>query len=637
MPKPDNDGRIDIRKFYPPVPPLKPPTAAHGRLAAELFSRASGVFVFCEDEDSGSPDPPADPFLFDSPLFAMLGPHLQMKLLVDVARWTLCADAHAPAVLSAGHVAALWATFYWFGGKIDVEIDDVGVTEVDAARAGVVAPPRPPLNVQERRASIEDMMARGRLHEMHERATAVRAEGGDIAALGLADLPPIPPEPISKGLHRRSPPPDVVTRMLSLIAPRGTRGCSPALPSPWNRARRVVVDAHAEYVRATMPRGTLLAINADDGDSGTARFMLNFAFRGLFGELGNEALLNGHVSIGDVARLRRLQALARTLNAAYDATLAADPAMLARDYADLLIFSRHGTFLSAPAPEPEASAVEALAADIALWEKRDKARGVDTHKEWACLPNLSDLEHHRPAAVRADGAAQRQYYIDVANLAAKLSVEGVPERPLHECVAEHARSCGGSGERASPGKDDNDDAAAGATAHYEERAAAEAAILTASCGFLLPIFKEGSIDVLKRDVLKRSRFQRMLGEYHAAMARMHGGAGEDALERAYDSFDARIAAVRSIEHPVAAAWLELNPPAKRAADVRADADRVGMQCAGCEEYFALDALSVCAACKFARYCSVSCQRADWKKRHKTICAVMRTGAAGGAAAYGGEE
>ncbi len=34
----------------------------------------------------------------------------------------------------------------------------------------------------------------------------------------------------------------------------------------------------------------------------------------------------------------------------------------------------------------------------------------------------------------------------------------------------------------------------------------------------------------------------------------------------------------------------------------------------------------CAGCRFARYCSVACQRADWR-RHKTECRQIRESAA----------
>lgn len=113
---------------FPPVPPLRPPGPAHARLAELMFSRIALQYTGSDDRWFGGwCDNPSDPFIKESPLFALLVPHLQVKLLADVARWVLCGGS--PETLSAGHCAALWAAHDAFKGRLDIETDEAPYEE----------------------------------------------------------------------------------------------------------------------------------------------------------------------------------------------------------------------------------------------------------------------------------------------------------------------------------------------------------------------------------------------------------------------------------------------------------------------------------------------------------------------------
>lgn len=46
-----------------------------------------------------------------------------------------------------------------------------------------------------------------------------------------------------------------------------------------------------------------------------------------------------------------------------------------------------------------------------------------------------------------------------------------------------------------------------------------------------------------------------------------------------------------------------------------------LTCAACQAAGGAEASNICSACKSARYCNATCQRADWK-RHKPICQAI---------------
>lgn len=75
-------------------------------------------------------------------------------------------------------------------------------------------------------------------------------------------------------------------------------------------------------------------------------------------------------------------------------------------------------------------------------------------------------------------------------------------------------------------------------------------------------------------------------------------------------FIARIAASRSY------ARFDITAPAARATAEQTLDQRT---CAACRK----PAFLMCGQCKFARYCSVECQRADWLASHKSGCAMWR--------------
>ena len=112
--------------------------------------------------------------------------------------------------------------------------------------------------------------------------------------------------------------------------------------------------------------------------------------------------------------------------------------------------------------------------------------------------------------------------------------------------------------------------------------------------------------------LQRLRFERMLGQYRAAMTSAHGEG--EALERAYGSFGARLSAAALIQHAVAPVWLELTSPQAWLADMKQHARNAGLTCDACGQVKAVEEI------KF--------QLAPPARRHATAakCASARIGA-----------
>lgn len=73
------------------------------------------------------------------PALALLSPHLQLKLLDDVARWVLVGGA--PASFGPGHVAALWAALDFTFAPLDIERDEAPVSEAPEPKAPSASAP----------------------------------------------------------------------------------------------------------------------------------------------------------------------------------------------------------------------------------------------------------------------------------------------------------------------------------------------------------------------------------------------------------------------------------------------------------------------------------------------------------------
>jgi hypothetical protein len=655
---------LPTKGAFPPGPPLAPPGPAHRHLASLMFSASARVYLGGDDTWlwEFSTDAPRDPFSFPSPLFALLSPHLQLKLMADVARWVLCGGA--PSAPSAAHCAALWAALEFLRAPLDIEGDEAPASEAPQPRPP--SPPRAP-----RQTSNADgvalMMLQGRLSSMHEAAAVVAAEGGDLEARGLANLPPVPATPDDELRTRREQyererramaavPPGLAGIVVSPLNPRPA--LPPVLVAPWNLHRHALVSAFQEYVQALFqlggraPRRVELAVNADACKDRDINFMLSTCFRCIVGELGGAELLRGACQLEDVQRLRSLQALAAKLNSAFEAALAHDPALLARAAAQLVALSVHGTLhTSLLAPAAMRPGCEAYAAALAAWTAADAARGIDTRKAYdGCFPCDFQLSVE---AQEAEGEGRRRYLLGVAAAAAARAAGGGGgsscsegagggsggERLLHVCVAERLSAEGG-GSLSFAARDE---------------------VLVASCGSalggLLDAAHGTSSSTISPKELQRLRFERMLGQYHEAMAAAAaaqgggggssasgggdggGGGGSDgsaaALERAYGCFETRLRAAGAVRHPVAPLWLELESPAQYLAEVRKSTHSAGLRCDACQLVLPVEELHACSACRAARYCSRACQRKDWKDRHKSLCALVRANSGGEGGGGGG--
>lgn len=591
----------------------------------------------------------------------MLVPHLQVKLMADVARWVLCGGA--PDTLSLGHCAALWAAHNAFRGSLDIE-------GVESPYEEAPQPPKPREETHRKALSPSEggayMEASGKLSDLKRSAALVLADGGDLEAHGLADLPPELPLPEDYCLRRQTQafareaavPRGMLGLVVSSFNPRPA--CQPSLLAPWNINRHAVVSAYREYVVALFRGrgGVELSVNADSCTTRDVYHMLTTCLRCIMGDAGGgseEELLVGHCEFNQVPRLRRLKSIANKLNAAFVAALSHDPSLLSRSFTQLMALSVHGSYHTMHwSPEAMRPGCEAYARRLDAWIAADATRGIDTRKEY--LTNLPSEHELSVASMEKEARGRREHLLLVASRAAEAAEQGGEERELHQCVAEYhrAREAGigvSSPSEGSTGREGASGSGSGTTSSSSSGQMSESETLNAlvvdSCvGVLGQVYREGeckSGHERSPDKLKQLRFERMLGEYHALMreealaATLSCKAGDAgaadspaevdtaALERVYGSFDTRLAVAARIPHPIAPAWLEMYPPQGWVDETRDSLQDAGLRCDTCNEKKEAKDLLACSACKVARYCSSLCQRRDWSSRHKAVCAAMRRG------------
>ena len=252
------------------------------------------------------------------------------------------------------------------------------------------------------------------------------------------------------------------------------------------------------------------------------------------------------------------------------------------------------------------------------WAAVDAGRGIDTRSAYSS--RLPDPHHLSVASMEEEGRDRREHLLFVAGRAAEAAAEGGEERPLYQCVAEHnanraaaVEAAASAASSASPSPSPNEEggsggvAAAGGGQRSESDALLDALVVESCVGVLGKVYREGECSKSGHEVhpgmLKRLRFERMLGEYHALMQEEALAAGEGdgvALERRYDSLDTRLAVAAKIPHPMAPAWLELYPPQGWVKQRREEVQDAGLRCDACHTKRSAQELLACSACKAAR-------------------------------------
>jgi hypothetical protein len=506
--------------------------------------------------------------------------------MADVARWCLCDSERAPVKLSPCHKAALWALHFGLAGSLEMEIlsddfkdapppDVAPLVSASTSRALPLAPREP--------ASIDTASAAKRTL-LREAAALLKVQGGDLSRVGLDVLPDA--DPLLVGKRMRSSTRDF--EFLRMLPAAGAPAA--AVASHVNRKRRLILEAWQEWGAAgglsplgisdrvfVGPGGARLntPYNADWENEREFLAVLPFVVvRACVGLADpDDKLMLGNLSEMDQNRLRALHLEAQRANAAFEASWEVDKACTARAVATVLLLSTSGSFFCDDVP-PE---VEIAGNNARL----DAESGEE--------PDSIEAEHERAANWRARLIACAQ----------TTTPEGAVERPVWECND-------GDGDRCY---------------HPDDGPMAIDRASFAACGEVLriPLKWNCAPDIsLAKQV-------RMMGEYHAAMANAHGLAGLEALQRAYDSPNLRMTAIRSIAHPSAHVWLDFMSPAQDRAKYQQFHENELLTCDGCFEVRDASALFTCTGCRIARYCGPACQKKAWPL-HKRGCSGANHGA-----------
>lgn len=559
-----------------PVTDFRPfRTAAQRRLFQSMLSH------WVDSLNSGD-EGCGDVFVTMCPLWRMLSSHFQLSLVADLARWCLCEGEPVPTSLSLFHKAALWALHFNFAGALCCEIDtDAPFSPPD---------PAPPVERQPdgAAASWEASVTWNKGEVLRESAALVAAQGGDLAACGLDILPHAAERGggAASGVGRTTRRPNflsVVRR--ALPAPRDAPPPAVVLPSHHNRLRRLLLEAWQAWGGAggllplgypaedfTVPGGGLLrrlAITAEGMGKDEMRALLPLvttrAAVGLFDS--DERLLIGPLKEHDIQRIRMVLSLAERANEEYEAAWSADKARTARDYTVVSLLSRTGSLWGSDVdPETE-------------WEG-DQARDPEGGGEL------------RPCNARTEAAEHRE----ATRSFARLYAEGEAEPHASDCRDGVADPRGGHPD--------------GGPTEMDRAAFASGPLGEPLAWGCTPRISE------RREV-------RMVGEFHAAMEALYGGAGAAALEAAYDSPQLRLTAIRAISHPAAPVWLDFTSPLedRRAFQQRRAEERLA--CDHCSAVCDAGALHTCSGCRVARYCGRACQKRAWPT-HKPVCLAIRS-------------
>ena len=561
----------------------------------------------------------SDVFSDDFPLFTHLVPHLRVVILADIARWLLCDSEPCPASLSDVHEAAVGWLFKTARDALESEVTDCFGLDTKVEKP-----------ISQRNPFPLD----GAWMRELDANTAVEREAMRDALSGGVPTPA--PKPIRSPLIDFShiPRRDVYKEFSTAFTrafhplPSSFRPPQAAVPSSDNRFRRLILDVLAEIDvegllgvrlrpsaegRAKREKGTLGQLNADDKDLFTWLALLGM-FTCTLHRCSSSVRVR-ECEVHEPVSLRRVLQAADAANSAFCATWESDPSCVARAAAELLLLGPSGNFADSPDDE-DGSEVRGSDGRVARGSSRDLGDVIP-------LPQIKRTHYDR-------GVRVMRLIEEVASL-----TPGSPplERPVWECARDvvamaavtelHAPLVPSMAHLARE-KSYLQQLAKGTTLSPMDRAS------VAACGAVfagIPVGVRGTRQ--SAYTVNHLRQIRMQAQYHAEMERASSNAGLSTeaarmvIRAAYDSPDARLAAIRSAAvQRTATVRLDFFGPRD---ELRKRDEEDAPRCSQCDAREGAEVkLLTCARCKRTRYCSRECQAADWKS-HKTECAAWAAG------------